>query len=94
MQYGQCPSKKRKLGHRNTERRHMWRHREETYVETQRGDVRGDTERRRMWRQRGDVCGDTERRRVWRHREKTAVYKPQGEASEETDSADTVISDF
>ena len=86
MQYGQCPSKKRKLGHRNTQRedicgdtekRRMWRHREETYVETQRGDVRGDTERRRMWRQRGDVCGDTERRHVWRHREKTAVYKPQ-----------------
>ena len=55
MQYGQCPSKKRKLGHRNTQRedicgdtekRRMWRHREETYVETQREDVCGDTERR------------------------------------------------
>jgi len=54
IQYGQCPSKKRKLGHRK----------------------------------------HTERRRMWRHREKTAIYKPRGEASEETYSADTVISDF
>ena len=73
MQYGQCPSKKRKLGHRNTERRHMWRHREETYVETQRGDVCGDTERRRTWRHREKTYVETKRRRMWRHREKTCV---------------------
>ena len=71
MQYGQCPSKKRKLGHRNTQRedicgdtekRRMWRHREETYVETQREDVCGDKEETYVETQREDMCGDTERR--------------------------------
>ena len=31
---------------------------------------------------------------MWRLREKTAIYKPRGEASEDTDSADTLVSDF
>ncbi|XP_064336353.1 DAN domain family member 5 [Camelus dromedarius] len=31
---------------------------------------------------------------MWRHREKTAVYKPKSEDSEETNPGDTLISDF
>ena len=38
---------------------------------------------------------DTNRGKTkWRHREKMAIYKPRREASEKTDPADTLISDF
>ena len=31
---------------------------------------------------------------MWRHREKTAIYKPGRETSEDSNSADTLILDF